>query len=249
MKGLAERLGTVSENDRSAAIRKSMAAQKAVRESHDRQAQIAAFQRHEGEASIKLSALCELINLAYVKPLWEMGLLTGGGRRPIVPIHPEPGAAPSSSAPMPPIDKSRFSREGRYQLSMFLRSGTGQNSDPAGLGPGNSFSILLGFDASGDEPKISVWVWDGAQKYLRDDATGRMSLVPAGAVTVRLKDEHDLDTLQTPLTNALTVWLEAVAERDPGIKSRLSDQPAPDAPLTGTEGRDSAPLQHQTGTR
>lgn len=217
MTGLADKLGKISQEDVSAAAEKVKTAQISADRERDKQIELLRLQNQKQTAQVRLDTLANFIEFYYVKPLQGMGLVAFSSRQGIEPIHLHPQQAAAA--------EPGFSAEGCYMLPMFFRGGDAEKHSPPSLDYSDSFSLELGCNVSGgsDHVKISIWMWDGRQKYMRDPAIKCLAPVPDGAVTVKLANEYDLPALHLPLVEALSRWLEAFAARDSLMKTRLAE--------------------------
>ncbi len=241
MAGLLDKLGKISPEDVSAAAERVKTAQIAADQERDRQMDLPRLQNQKETARIRLDTLADLIETSYVKPLQDMGLVAFGSRRGIEPIHLHPQQAKAV--------EPGFSAEGCYMLPMFLRGGSAEKHSLPSLDYSDSFSLELGCNVgagSDHSPKISIWIWDGRQKYVRDPAIKCLAPVPDGAVTVKLANECDLPALHEPLVAALSRWLEAFAERDAVMKARLAEATVILPPSGEEEKDETSPPQAGT---
>jgi hypothetical protein len=243
MTGLADKLGKITADELSAAAEQAKTAQADI----DKQTEMTQLQNQKQTAQVKLETLAGLIEKVYVKPLQQMGLVAFNGRQDMVPVHILPQTAAIAQG---------FSSEGRYMLPMFMRGGSpGQPPSRSDLDYNDIFTIELGCDigAGRDKAKISVWLWDGQQKFMKNEIIKCVAPAPVGAVTVKLASEYDLATLQGPLLEGISKWLDAFAKRNPAMSDRLakalasSEGPgAITVTAAASDGKESA-LQ-QTGT-
>ncbi|HEY8189950.1 MAG TPA: hypothetical protein VIF12_04650, partial [Micavibrio sp.] len=192
-------------------------------------------------------ALAGLIEKVYVNPLQQMGLVAFSGRRDMVPVHILPQKTETAPG---------FSSEGRYMLPMFMRGGSpGQPPSRSDLEYSDIFTIELGCDLSAgkDKAKISAWLWDGKQQYVKNETIKCVAPAAVGAVIVKLDSEYDLTALQGPLLGEISKWLDAFAKRNPLMNDRLArasatsgESAAITAATASSDGKES--MLQQTGT-